>query len=55
MAPWNGPEPESAYDILAMDGALQFLPWRHYMLESYREAASINPKMPACVRSSTSM
>ncbi|MEO7453806.1 MAG: hypothetical protein ABIV13_03475 [Fimbriimonadales bacterium] len=35
-APWNGPEPESAYDILAMDGALQFLPWRHYMLESYR-------------------
>ena len=37
MAPWNGPEPESAYDILAMDGALQFLPWRHYMLESYRE------------------
>lgn len=36
MAPWNGPEPESAYDILAMDGALQFLPWRHYMLESYR-------------------
>jgi hypothetical protein len=37
MAPWNGPEPESAYDILAMDGALQFLPWRHYMLDSYRE------------------
>ena len=36
-APWNGPEPESAYDILAMDGALQFLPWRHYMLDSYRE------------------
>ena len=35
-APWNGPEPSSAYDILAMDGALQFLPWRHFMLESYR-------------------
>jgi hypothetical protein len=37
MAPWNGSEPESAYDILAMDGALQFLPWRHYMLESFRK------------------
>ncbi|MDQ2985596.1 MAG: hypothetical protein M3R13_02600 [Armatimonadota bacterium] len=35
-APWNGVEPASAYDILAMDGALQFLPWRHYMLESFR-------------------
>ena len=36
MAPWNEPEPKSAYDILAMDGALQFLPWRDYMLDSYR-------------------
>lgn len=35
-APWNEPEPQSAYDILAMDGALQFLPWRDYMLQSYR-------------------
>jgi len=34
--PWNGAEPDSAYDILAMDGALQFLPWRDYMLASYR-------------------
>lgn len=34
--PWSQPAPEQAYDILAMDAALQFLPWRDFMLDAYR-------------------
>lgn len=36
LPPWNGASPERPLDILQLDGALQFLPWRTYMLDSYR-------------------
>lgn len=36
FAPWNEPQPNYRWDILQMDAALQFLPWRDYMLEAER-------------------
>ncbi|MGI8924795.1 MAG: hypothetical protein ACR2HJ_12350 [Fimbriimonadales bacterium] len=36
LPPWNGPTPESDWDTLQIDGALQFLPWRDFMLDSMR-------------------
>jgi hypothetical protein len=36
FAPWYQPQPDYRRDILQMDGALQFLPWRDYMLEVER-------------------
>lgn len=36
LPPWNGPAPDTPWDILQLDGALQFLPWRDYMLKSFR-------------------
>ena len=36
FAPWNSPQPDYRWDILQMDAALQFLPWRDYMLEAER-------------------
>lgn len=36
FAPWNHPLPDYRWDVLQMDGALQFLPWRDYMLEAER-------------------
>ncbi len=36
FAPWFGEKPSYRWDILQMDGALQFLPWRDYMLEAWR-------------------
>ncbi|MFN8140029.1 MAG: hypothetical protein U0R49_09555 [Fimbriimonadales bacterium] len=35
-APWNGPTPDTPWDILQLDGALQFLPWRDLCLEAMR-------------------
>jgi len=34
-APWNGPP--AGWDILQIDGALQFLPWRDLVLEAMRK------------------
>ncbi|MER3466261.1 MAG: hypothetical protein C4340_03695, partial [Armatimonadota bacterium] len=34
--PWNQPQPNYRWDILQMDAALEFLPWRDYMLETER-------------------
>jgi hypothetical protein len=36
LPPWNGPPSPNEWDALQADGALQFLPWRHYMLDSMR-------------------
>ncbi|HET6644597.1 MAG TPA: hypothetical protein VFG65_03775, partial [Fimbriimonadales bacterium] len=36
LPPWNGPKPGTAWDVLQIDGALQFLPWRIYMVDSMR-------------------
>ncbi|MBS1714009.1 MAG: hypothetical protein JST30_06695 [Armatimonadetes bacterium] len=36
MAPWNGPVPDSAWDVLQADGVLQFHPWRDLVFESWR-------------------
>ncbi len=36
LPPWNAPTPDAPWDILQLDGALQFLPWRDLMLESMR-------------------
>ncbi|MEJ5171906.1 MAG: hypothetical protein WHU10_13035, partial [Fimbriimonadales bacterium] len=33
MAPWNGPEPTQAWDILQADSVLQFYVWRKLVLE----------------------
>ena len=35
LPPWNGPRPEAPWDVLQVDGALQFLPWRDFMLDSF--------------------
>ncbi|MEM2786482.1 MAG: hypothetical protein QW652_07455, partial [Candidatus Nitrosotenuis sp.] len=32
LAPWNDNKPSVAWDVLTLDGALQFLPWRDTML-----------------------
>lgn len=37
LPPWNGEAPEKPLDILQLDGALQFLPWRAYMLDSFHQ------------------
>jgi len=33
MAPWNGPEPEQAWDVLQADSVLQFYVWRKLAIE----------------------
>ena len=45
LPPWNGRKPDTPWDILQLDGALQFLPWRDYMLASMEdgEAPLWNP------------
>ncbi len=35
MAPWNGPRPSTPWDVLQVDGVLQFYPWRDLVLESW--------------------
>lgn len=35
MAPWNGPAPDSSWDVLQADGVLQFYPWRDMVFESW--------------------
>lgn len=35
MSPWNGPKPQSAWDVLQADGVLQFYPWRDLVLDSW--------------------
>ncbi len=37
LPPWNGAPADSPIDILQLDGALQFLPWRELMLVSYKK------------------
>lgn len=34
MPPWNEAQPEAAWEVLQLDAALQFLPWRDYMLDA---------------------
>ena len=36
MAPWNGPAPAQAWDVLQADGVLQFYGWRDLVFESWR-------------------
>ena len=35
MAPWNGPAPAQAWDVLQADGVLQFYGWRGLVFESW--------------------
>lgn len=35
MAPWNGPKPSSAWDVLQADGVLQFYPWRDLVFQAW--------------------
>ncbi len=37
MAPWNGPAPAQAWDVLQADSVLQFYPWRDLVLKSWAE------------------
>lgn len=36
MAPWNGPTPSQPWDVLQVDGVLQFYPWRDLVFDAYR-------------------
>jgi hypothetical protein len=36
FAPWNGPAPKDAWDVLQADGVLQFYVWRDLVFESWR-------------------
>lgn len=36
FAPWNGPKPTDAWDVLQADGVLQFYVWRDLVFESWR-------------------
>jgi hypothetical protein len=36
FAPWNGPPPKDAWDVLQADGVLQFYVWRDLVFESWR-------------------
>lgn len=36
FAPWNGPAPSDAWDVLQADGVLQFYVWRDLVFESWR-------------------
>ncbi|MBX3119544.1 MAG: hypothetical protein KF784_10800 [Fimbriimonadaceae bacterium] len=36
FAPFNGPKPETPWDVLQADGALQFYAWRDLVFESWR-------------------
>lgn len=38
FAPFNGPKPETPWDVLQADGALQFYGWRDLVFESWRYA-----------------
>ncbi|CAN5438338.1 hypothetical protein BH11ARM2_BH11ARM2_23050 [soil metagenome] len=35
MAPWNGPTPNTPWDVLQADGVIQFYPWRDLVLSSW--------------------
>lgn len=35
MAPWNGPRPEQPWDVLPVDGAIQFSAWRDLVFQSW--------------------
>lgn len=35
MAPWNGPKPQTPWDVLQADGVLQFAPWRSLVFDSW--------------------
>src|SRR5579885_2956341 len=35
MAPWNGPAPQTPWDVLQADGVLQFAPWRSLVFDSW--------------------
>ena len=37
LPPWNNAPSDSPTDILQLDGAIQFLQWREYMLVSYKK------------------
>jgi hypothetical protein len=39
LPPWNAPKPNAPWDVLQLDGALQFLPWRDFMLQARRDGA----------------
>ncbi len=36
FAPWNGPKPTDAWDVLQADGVIQFYVWRDLVFESWR-------------------
>lgn len=36
FAPWNGPKPGDAWDVLQADGVIQFYVWRDLVFESWR-------------------
>ena len=36
FAPWNGPKPKDAWDVLQADGVLQFYVWRDLVFEAWR-------------------
>ncbi len=35
MAPWNGPRPEQPWDVLPVDGAIQFSAWRDLVFQGW--------------------
>jgi hypothetical protein len=35
MAPWNGPKPQTPWDVLQADGVLQFAPWRSLVFDAW--------------------
>lgn len=37
MAPWNGPKPDQAWDVLQADSVLQTYAWRDLVLDAYRQ------------------
>lgn len=37
MAPWYAPRPDQPWDVLPVDGVLQFYPWRDLVLRSWGE------------------
>lgn len=37
MAPWNGPKPAAAWDVLQADGVLQFYGWRDLVFHSWAQ------------------
>ncbi|MGV3615942.1 MAG: hypothetical protein ACO1SV_11455 [Fimbriimonas sp.] len=39
MAPWNGPKPSQAWDVLQADGVIQFYAWRDLVLTSWGQGA----------------